>query len=278
MADPVISLSVGRVPLRLRVGLEQKRLIELNPAAVDRIRADPPTRKFRFEDDLDAYVGRTVLKSIGAVAPVTIHGRNLLVTLSSHGRDCCRGVDGEIGLGLLPYATIRFVRTGGAAMAGRRADFQIDDDSERGPEASVPVGAGSLFLQFSLSRPDSVATASAGAILARAFGGKLGGEGSSIAAFGVERPTTMLTFRRPAELAGFRFSDIPVRTADFAGHFSFPEDPADSGDIVVRRKTSQQAAWPVVLIGRDRLDRCSEALYDTIAHKLTLRCDFDGAS
>jgi hypothetical protein len=277
MADPVITQKIGDVPLRLRVGLEQKRLIELNPEAVDKLRADPPDKHFQFEDDADAYVGRTMLKSIAAVALVRIHERNMLVTLSSHGRDCCEGVDGEIGIDLLPYATIRFVRRG-ASEAGRNLDFVIGDDSEHGPQAAWPLGAQSLYLQFSLTRPDSIATASAGAILAHRFGGRLGGDGKSTGAFGIERPTTMLTLERPADLAGFRFDHIPVRTADFAGHFSFPEDPNEPGEILVSKRTTQQEAWPVVQIGRDRLDRCSEAVYDMITRRLTLRCRFDGTS
>ena len=152
----------------------------------------------------------------------------------------------------------------------------IDDDLEHGPEAAIPFGLHSVFVQFSLTRPDSVATASAGAILARSFGGRLEGEGTSIAAFGISRRTTMLTFRQPAELAGFRFDRIPVRTADFAGNFDFPSEPDDPDGIVVKKRTTQQAAWPVVLLGRDRLDHCSEAVYDTVARRLTLRCAFDG--
>lgn len=278
MAEPVITLDIGRVKLRLRVGLEQKRLIELNPDAAERLRADPPYRAFAFEPGFEAQVGRETLKGIQTAVPVTINDRKLIVQVASHGRDCCAGVDGEIGMGLLPYATIHFVRTG-AGDPGRSADFLIDDDSEHGPQATLSVGSTSMFVQFSLDRPDSVATASAGAILARAHRGRLESTGGPVvAAFGIERATAMLSFPRPVDVAGFRFGKLPVRIADFAGRFDFPADPTEPGDIVIRKKTDQQAAWPVVMIGRDRMDRCSEALFDTVAHRLTLRCAFDGAS
>lgn len=42
MADPVIRVTIGTVLLRLRVGLEAKRLIELNPDAAARLTASPP--------------------------------------------------------------------------------------------------------------------------------------------------------------------------------------------------------------------------------------------
>ncbi len=274
MTDPVIELKVGSVPLRLRVGLEQKRLIELNPGAVDRLRAHPPDRKFRFEDGFDAEIGRETLKGIAATAMVRINDRNMPVTLSSHERDCCADVDGEIGIGLLPFATIRFVRVG-AGKSERSFDFLIDDDDEHGPQTMVTVGWQSLFVQFSLNRAESVATSSAGAILAQNYGGRLGREGTIVAAFGIVRPMTMLTFRRPAQLAGFRFDRIPVRTADFAGTLEFPVDPdepADADDIIVAKRTAQQRVWPVVMIGRDQLDSCGEMLYDTGARRMTLRC------
>ena len=270
MDEPVIALRIGKVPLRLRVGLEQKRLIELNPDAAERLRANPPYKKFGFKTGFEAQVGRETLKGIEAAAPITINRRKMLVLVASHGRDCCDGVDGEIGLGLLPYATIRFVRR--AADPGHSVEFLIDDSSEHGPQTAVSVGRSRIFVQFALDRPQTVATSSAGAILAQRYGGRLGGRGTIIGAFGVSRPTTLLTLKRPADIAGFRFERLLVRTADFAGKYAFPADPDEPDDIVVRKKTRQQDAWPVILIGRDRLDACSEARYDTIARTLSLRC------
>lgn len=271
MADPMIDLLVGRVALRLRVALDQKRVIELNPAAVERLRQDPPDSRFAFESGFDAQVGRETLSGIQAAAQVRINGRKMVVALSSHGRDCCLGADGEIGIGLLPYATIRFVRQG-APPATSSEDFPIDDNIAQGPETDIPIGTENLFVQFSLHRPASVATGAAGAILAQAHGGSLTEGGTVIAAFGIARPAAMLHFPRPVMLAGFAFDQIPVRTADFTGRHQFPHNPDEPGDIVVRGKVVPQSAWPAVMIGRDKLDRCSEALFDSIARRLTLRC------
>jgi hypothetical protein len=271
MNDPVINVRIGDVPLRLRVALEQKRLIELNPDAADRLRANPPDRRFAFESGFDALVGRETLHGVQAAAPITLNRRRMIVTVASHGRTCCQGVDGEIGIGLLPYATIRFVRPD-APSEDRSIDFLIDDHDEHGPQTSIAIGRQAINVQFSLERPTSVATASAGAILARHYGGRLGEGGTMLAAFGIERPVAILRFSRAAQAAGFTFNEIPVRTADFAGREAFPSDPDEPADIVVRKKVSQQSAWPVLMIGRDRLDRCGGALYDTIARRLTLRC------
>ena len=271
MANPVIAVKIGKVPLHLRVALEQKRLIELNPAAANRLAANPPDENFRFEGGFTADVGRERLKGIAAPAPITINRRNLIVLVSSHGRDCCPGVDGEIGIGLLPYATIRFVRAGAPA-PDRSADFLMDDSDEQGPQSAVQVGRNQIFLQFALGRSQTVAASSAGAIIAQRHGGQLGGQGTTIGAVGVSRPTSLLTFRQPVDIAGFLFKTLMVRTADYAGKFEFPVEAADPDDIVVRKRIPQQKAWPVVLIGKDRLDACGEALYETTTGKLTLRC------
>lgn len=275
MNDPVIEVEIGDVPLRLRVALDQKRLIELNPTAADRLAADPPDRRFRFESGFDALVGRETLKGIQAAAEVTINDRRMLVTVASHGRDCCVGVDGEIGIGLLPYAAIRFDRADGVT-ADRSADFLIDDNSEHGPQTTVSMGRETIFLQFSLQRSTSVATASAGAILAGVQGGRLTDGGTTIAAFGIERPISTLRLDRPATVGGFTYPQIAVRTADFGGRHDFPVDPSEPQDIVVKKKVPQQAAWPVILVGRDRLDHCSAASFDGNSHVLTLHCAFEG--
>lgn len=277
MDDPVIAVMIGDVPLRLRVGLEAKRLIELNPDAAARLEASPPTKAFRFTSGGDADIGRETLKGTQAAAPVTINKRKMIVTVATHGRDCCTGVDGEIGIGLLPYATIRFVRAD-MADPGRSADFMMTDDDETGPETELRSGRATIRVQFGLGRAESVATASAGALLAQNHGGEMSETAPTVAAFGVARPTAMLAFPHSITIAGFRFNRLRIRTADFAGNIAFPAAPAESGDIVIRKKIEQQHGWPVVLIGRDRLDRCSEAVFDTIGKRLTLRCAFDGIS
>ena len=78
-------------------------------------------------------------------------------------------------------------------------------------------------------------------------------------------------------LAGFRFDSLRVRTAvHLGGGYQLPRDRAEPGDIVVRKRVRPQEAVPIVLIGRDRLDRCSEIMFDTVSRSLSLRCPFEG--
>lgn len=267
MDDPVVTVKVGEAELRLRVGLGEKKLIELNPSAAARM-------PIKFEPGFVAQVGRETLPGIAAAAEARIDGRKFLILLSSHGRDCCAGVDGAIGVTALPYATVRFVRRG--AERGREAlRLAMVDSDARGLETQ---DAAPVRLQFSLDQRETVATAAAGAILAKAHGGRREtGEEKVTAAFGIERPAQVIRFGKPFELAGFAFDRLTVRVADFAGRNELPRDAAEAGDIVVNRRVARQEAWPVVQIGRDRLDRCFEILFETQTAFLTLRCDFKGA-
>lgn len=272
MDAPIITLSVGDVSLRLRVSLNQKRLIELNPGAVQRLEADPPSRSFRFESGFDALVGRERLRGVQAAAKIRINGRTMVVTLASHGRDCCKDVDGEIGMGLLPYESIVMERAKGVGGDSRTLRYQVDDHQIHGPQARQAIGEDAIFVQFSLEQPRSVATGSAGAVLARAYEGRLGEPGEIQAAFGIARPASTLTFTHPANVGGFAFDHIVVRTADFVGTEQYPRDPDKAGDILVNRRVPQQEAWPAVLVGRDRLDGCDMARIDRTTNILTLRC------
>ncbi|RVT94313.1 hypothetical protein [Sphingomonas crocodyli] len=262
---PVIDVEVAGVPLRLRVGLDAKDVVEINADVIPRL-------PIMFEDGFDAQVGRETIKGVTAIGELRIGRTKRPVQLSSHGPKCCEGVDGEIGLGLLPYATVRFVRDGvQGALEERR--LPVRSTIERGLEA-VPDGS-PIAIQLAPGRERSVATAAAGALLARKLGGGPDGESFEVAsAFGVTRPARRVRFERPAEIAGFAFADIAVRMTDFGGRESFADPDAEPGDIVVKRHIPRQEAWPVVMLGRDRLDRCAEIAVDMVGRQVTLRCVF----
>jgi len=269
IADPLVTVTVNHVTLRLRVAPDQKRLIELNRAAADRL-------GLPFEGGITDQVGRETVAAIGIGGEAMINRRPFPAQIISHDRDCCQGADGEIGMTLLPYAVVRFVRAGAPPGDWPLRRFLIEDSDERGPETRLRIGSKDIFALFSLTRPQSVATWSAAVILAGAQNGQLlPGAGPGIAAaFGVLRPTRTLALARPADIAGFGFTSLPVRIADFGGHYDLPADrQALPDDIMVMKRVPTQDAWPAVLIGRDRLDRCTELRFDAIAKLLTLACE-----
>jgi len=93
--------------------------------------------------------------------------------------------------------------------------------------------------------------------------------------FGVIRPARNIAFARPGRLAGFRFDSLLVRISDFAGDEKLPAEPAHADEIVIRHRLSRQEARPIVLVGADRLSRCTELVYQAIPRSLTMRCAFE---
>jgi hypothetical protein len=271
MADPMVEARIGGVALRLRVDLDRRNSLELNPGAAARL-------PLMFEEGMGLLVGRVELKERNAAAPVTFDGATVPLTLSTYDRDCCTGSDGAIGPDLLPYDRVRFVRGGAADVAGggTRIRLPLVRRAETGLSAVMQTAAGGVFVGFSLGQPRTLATAAAGAILAEANGGRFVGQEFDVApAFGVIRPARMIAFDRPPLAAGFRIAELAVRIGDFRGDHELPREAAQHGDIVVQRHSRAQAAWPAILIGRDRIDRCSEILFRRDPAELTLHCTFD---
>lgn len=266
--DPVIDAVIAGVPMRLRVGLDAHDTIELNPAAAARL-------PVKFESGIDVLVGRIRLTGRTAIAPVRIGSRERPLQLAEHGRDCCAGVDGSIGPHLLPYGRIIWRNLAAPAPDGALAVL-LDDNAATGLSADAGREVAGVRVRFALDQARSGATAAAGAILARLWGGTWDGPPEQVpAAFGIDRPGRPVVFARPATLAGFRFDRLIVRTADFGGSERLPVDPVGPDEIVVSHRLPRQEAWPAVTLGADRLARCAEIIFVAEPRSLTLRCAFN---
>jgi hypothetical protein len=265
-ADPVIAVEIAGVPLRLRVDLDRQNNIELNPGAAARL-------PVKWEDGYALDVGRVQLSSRIAPVLMNIAGRTVPSQVAEHGRDCCAGADGVIGPDLLPYASVRWRRTQAPSPT---ASLNVPLTASPTTGLSAPTDARDVQLRFALDQEDTVATASAGATLARLWGGRWNGLSRHVVlAFGISRPARAIAFARPGLLAGFRIDPLLVRISDFPGDDKLPADPNRPDDIVVSRHLERQKAWPAVIIGADRLSRCADIIYYAVPRSLTLHCAFD---
>lgn len=265
LPDPVVTATVAGVALRLRVVLDGRGEVALNRAAAERL-------PIPFEPVPSAEVGRVEVPGVAASAVLAIAGKAAPAALWSFG-ECCEGADGAIDAALLPFAEVRLVRPGGAG--GNERTFLLRRDEDGGMAARAEAGGRAIAVQFALERPGTLATAAAGAILAKAWSGTFAGRYEPVlVAWGVSRPSRMIAFARPGALAGFRFDALRTRTGDFAGRERLPTDPPGADEILVSRRTTHQRGWPVVMIGRDRLDHCVEMRLRTRELVLAMRCDF----
>ena len=266
-ASPIVAVTIDGIPLRLRVDLAAQDAVELNPGAAARL-------PVRWQGDLPLDVGRVRLPGRAALASLVMEGETVPVQVADHGRDCCKEADGAIAPGLLPFATVRWQRAQAPEPTATRT-LALEWAPETGYAAPVPDENATVRVRFDPFAPETSATAAAGALLARAWGGHWAGPPTRItAAFGVERPARPISFDHAGTLASFPLPRLLVRLADFGGSERLPVEPSEPGDIVVRRRMGRQHAWPVVTLSADRLNRCREIRFDTQPLSLTLSCAF----
>lgn len=268
MDNPVIDATVAGVPVRLRVELDAKNVVTLN-AGFDR------RLPVAFEPGGGVHVGREIVASVEARAPVVVYGRTMDAEIDVFERDCCRDVDGTVSPELLPYARVRFVRRGGAA-GGRTLSWPLANNDGTGSFIRHKTAEAQLFVQFAPRERRAVTMAAGASVLAKLNGGGLTGKGRMMtAAFGIERPVRELTLARPALLAGFAVRELTVRVADFRGGFALPPDTDAEGEIIVTAaRPTSQFAWTAVFLGGEQLDRCSEIVYRRRPRAISLTCDF----
>jgi hypothetical protein len=244
-ADPAIDATVAGIPARLAVALDARDTIELAPSFVAR-------PDLLWQPDNSEEIGRVSLPSRMAAGEVALGGVVTPTKLTTHDRPCCAGHDGELGPLHMPWSIVRIGAGGGVE---KRWPAAFDEQS--GLHIPWRTPAGTIRLILSPRAGETIATASAAAILAKAYGAHFTGEGRSAPiAFGISRQVRDMVLDSPAPLLGFTIQRIAVRYADFAGGRTLPRDAPDEGIIVRHRGPASQHDWPAIAIGRDLLDRC----------------------
>lgn len=273
LGDPAVTATIAGIRLRLVVSLDTRDVIELDPRAAARL---PLTWAAGGEIE----VGRVLLPGRQARAEAEIGGRRVTLVVATHDRAWCAGADGEIGPELLPYARVRFVRRGGAGLAAAPAALEPRRlralvSPRAGLVAIEGRGANAIAIKFAPGHDETVATASAAAIVAARAGAAWAGPARPLPlALGVVRPVRPLRLAAPATIAGFKIATLLVRIADFRGGRELPGDPPAGADLVVTaRNRPSQHDWPAVSLGRDVLDPCAEiAVVRVPALAVEVRC------
>ena len=190
-------------------------------------------------------------------------------------RPAVEGADGLIGPADLHYDQIVF-ELGPPRNGERTYELPLEFVRAGGLYFGLPLGEDLLRVQFSLIKPDSLATAAAGARLAELHGGQWSGDPhDQLIEFGVIRPVRPLQLARPVSLNGFSFDRFDVRTSDNRGNFALPADPDADPDEVVVTGSRQRARFELTL-GLDRLHRCSRLVWDNRSRRMTLHCSGQG--
>lgn len=181
--------------------------------------------------------------------------------------------DGLISPAELPYSAVT-LRLGPAragertiALAGRYAPLS-------GFTWPLAVRGRTLNVKLSVTEPNSIATAAAGAVLAEAHrGGWTGEVRRHHIAIDIMRPVRPLALERPLSVAGMRVRSFLVRIRDHGGDLRLPESVSEDPDeILVTAPGSVQAPRFLLVLGQDQLASCSSITYERRAVRLVARC------
>jgi hypothetical protein len=222
-----------------------------------------------------------------AIGPVRIKGSSDLIALDIGNGAFKRravwfdagayaeGVDAVIGPGGVPADIVRFDLR--APQPGeRQVTLPLADFGYGGMGARLTIGGESVAVRFSLERDRTVATASAGAIIAGAQGGAFDAAPERmVIRFGVERPVRHMKLATPLQVGPFALTGLMVRTSDFGSTTRIPEAGApdvDPDEIVVTGERKSKKREQRIEIGRDQLARCSSIIFDKPAKTLTFSC------
>jgi hypothetical protein len=265
-----IEARINGQAVRLRVDPEVSGYVILNPETVARI-----------------GLRRSMIGARAQIGPVRIYGSSKVAEVSIGGvtgnrrvvwsdRPAIEGADGLIGPADMHYEHVTFALR--PAREGERTfDLALEFRRSFGLYFPLTIGEHVFHFQFSLMKPDSLATAGAGAALAELNGGTWAGEAQDqMIEYGVVRPVRPMVLARPVALQGFRVGAFRVRTADNRGDLTLPPDPdADPDEVVVTGGSRQRAAF-VVHVGMDRLSDCSTLVWNNATRHMRLNCTNPG--
>lgn len=188
--------------------------------------------------------------------------------------------DGTIGPWGLPQQRVTLV-FGAADAAATRTDFPLLGSILCCSVTGYREASFGLYVDFDLddTNPYPVASAAAGAAIAKAYGGALSGPSWDVEIFfGIKRPVRLMTLERPFKFGPLSFTKIAVRVRDridAAGRGEEIKDAdqiEDPSEVVVTAAAKGRPPIFTVHIPRASMTACSKLSFDKGAKRIELWC------
>ena len=274
-ADLKIDATIAGRSVRLKIDGDTgaRRVVNASIAQALSLRGSGMQGAVRFGPTEMIARSRSVATSIGGLAPERLRWHWFE-------RDVATGADGLISPAVMPYATVLFrLRPSDAGDVTQSLPFRgAAAFGFSGGEAHWAVGDQTFAVGAAFDRPETIVSASAGALLARTNGGQFEGEASVRAVrYGIERPVRLMRFSTPVRVASLTITAVYVRLAE-AGASGLPQDderderPIDDNEIVVNGERSGKQPRLIISIGSNDLAQCATIAYENRASRLTLSC------
>jgi hypothetical protein len=277
----IVTAKIDNKMVRLRVDFDAPaNSVALNASVAKRIRI----RGFHY--DRQARIDNQNINTIWAIANFEIGDRWERRRVSwTPNRDAAQGADGVIGPMVLPENRVTY-RLHAPVPGETIIEMPVHVDGRVGN--SVRIGDRLVSLSFAPQKPQSVATAAAGAHVAAARDGYWVGPATTVDVQMLDeaphpRPARFMQIQRPLSLSGLPLRSFMIRTEDFKGGFKLPPaskelKPADrpeADEIVVVGKSRTPLGGDgriELALGQDALGMCSSIILDRRRRMMTLSC------
>lgn len=179
--------------------------------------------------------------------------------------------EGRIGPGLIPSDEVTF-RLREAQPGERTITLPLIAHRRAGLRTELVVDGVTVPMVFTFDRPQTMITASTGALLASRYDGKMVGEPFPMGLeMGFHRPVRSMAFNEDVFVGRLQLKDIVVRTTDMGSTSAIPDDQQDPNEIVVTGKGKRPAVHGI-FVGTESLGHCSSLTFDKPAKEIRLSC------
>lgn len=186
-------------------------------------------------------------------------------------RDWTRIAEGRVGPMVLPYDVVSYRLR--PSLAGER-EITLPMEMAMLPNLSTRQAVNGVEIRFvfAFDRPQTMLTASAGALLAESNRGRMVGDAyPMLLEMGIMRPVRAMEFDQPVMLGTLPLRNLVVRTQDTGSTAAIPDKSRDPDEIVVTGGKNKKAGRQVI-IGTDSLRHCSMLTFDKPARLIRLSC------
>lgn len=217
------------------------------------------------------------------IGPVAVEGRSAVVRYSVNDRSIRRriawfnlpfapGQDGALGPSAVPQSIVTFFLRP-PDLNEQNYILPLASNGYAGVGTHSSKETGRIFIQWDLSRPTSLATATVGATLSTTHGAYLSGPTTPTPIrFGITRPVRHLILERTLHLGPLRITKLATRVSDYGDGSRITDADADGSEITVTGKRQKGSSLRSILIGQDAMRGCSSITFDKKRKQIILSC------
>lgn len=217
-------------------------------------------------------VGRTAVSASSNMARIDYgDGNKVRNRIFWFDRDWTEIAEGRMGPELLPAETVTY-RLGEAQSGEHTITLPMVRRARSGLRTETTINGTTIPVIFTFDRSETMVTATTGALLASAYGGKMSGEARDAKLeMGFTRPVRSLEFTSPIVIGGLLLRDVVVRTMDTGSTAGIPDEEQDPDEIVVTAKGKHNAGH-AIFIGTASFAGCSSLTFDKAREEIRLSC------